>query len=89
VYTPNDSGGGSIVYSDVATVGCRIGELTSLETQRAGANAVQTDVAITVAFGTDIRATDRVVTGGKTYEVTGFVIRTEAIVGRFYGRESL
>ena len=87
-FTPNDSGGGSNSYNSVATVACRLGPLTSAETQRAGANDVQTDVAISMPAATDIRGADRIVTGGRTYEVTGILDRTDEILRRCYARES-
>lgn len=88
-FTPNDSGGGSNNYTTVATVGCRIGPLTSAEVLRGGANTETTDVAVTLPANTDVRAADRLVTGGRTYEVTGITDRTDELLRRVSARESV
>lgn len=65
-------GGGTETWAAVGTVPCRVSpvETRGDDESIAGDRTLQTvDYVITVPQGTDVRAVDRLVSGGVTYEV--------------------
>jgi head-tail adaptor len=71
VRTQTDSGGYTEVWSDAATVACRIGQPSTRELQLGGAMAEDADAIARLPALTDIRGADRLVRGSDTFEVMG------------------
>lgn len=69
----SDSGGGQTqTWATVATVACRLGTRNArpVEGETSEVMLNTNDWMITVPHGTDVRTDDRIVTGGRTFEVS-------------------
>lgn len=65
------AGGQTESWATVTTVACHVAPTGSQAAERLIAERLTSDVPWTIRlpFGTDARATDRIVSGGRTYEV--------------------
>lgn len=69
------------------SVACRVAPLGSRDAQIAGAMGYTSDHVVTLPAETDVRASDRIVWNGQTFEVNGPPrTRSEELVRRVYVR---
>jgi SPP1 family predicted phage head-tail adaptor len=65
----DDWGGEADVFADRATVRAKVGTQSVSETLQIGLSAVEAQTVILVPGGTDVRQSDRIRHGARTYEV--------------------
>lgn len=70
--TPDGSGGFSTTWATVVTAACALAPADARppETETAARLATTAAWTITLPAGTDVRAADRIVSGGRTFELT-------------------
>ncbi len=84
VSTPDAAGGQVVSYSAVNTVLCRVAkkEYQASQSLQGGEMKVTADFVVTMAYGTDVRQTDRLQVGGVTYEIVKIQERSQQTVTR-------
>lgn len=86
------AGGSTETWTTIATVACRVSPMGNLPVERAIADRL-TGVqfwAVTLPAATDITAADRIVSGGRTFEVVGVLApRTWELARRVVCTEAL
>ena len=75
--TTTSLGGSTEAWANVATVACRVSPLafSAAERETAGVEVAVSPWLITLPANTDIRITDRVVSGGRIFEVVSLQVR--------------
>jgi len=83
-FSSDGAGGGSESWSDVTTVACRLSPTDRSPQERAIADKLQslTSYTVTLPALTDVKASDRLVIGSRTFRVEGVLARSDEIARR-------
>lgn len=78
------AGGWSETTATVASVACRLAPLSAREAQIAASLDAAVEHVVTLPAATDVRHSDRITLGARTFEVTQVRTRSEELVRRVW-----
>jgi head-tail adaptor len=70
VSVSDSQGGYTQTYSPAGTAACRVAAVSGSEAVLAGRLGAQVGYVVTMPSGTDVRVADRILSGGRVFEVT-------------------